>query len=113
MSSFHKQTDPSHQGSDSPSSCPIPVRRLKRLSSDALNYILLEQTMPQLKPHQVARSNAAKGAVRRAREEETGGREVALAKVMRPHRHEDDKDAYGCLSSFKSRRADHHTVNPH
>ena len=42
-----------------------------------------------------------------------GGGEVSVAReVMRPHRHEDDKDTSGWLSSFKSHGAEHHTVNP-
>lgn len=66
----------------------------------------------------MAQSDAAMRRAQHAREEEgefsRGGGEVSLAReVMRPHRHNDDKDTSGWLSSFKSHRADHHTVNPH
>lgn len=50
----------------------------------------------------------------RKRSAAQGGGEVSPAReVMRPHRHKADKDTSGLLSSLKSRRADHHTVNPH
>lgn len=67
--------------------------------------------------HLVARSSAALKRVQSAREKEFskgGGEEVSLVReVMRPHRHKDDKDTSGWLSSFKSHWASHHTVNPH
>lgn len=39
---------------------------------------------------------------------------VALAReATGPHRHTDDKDMSGCLSSFNSHRADQHTFSLH
>ena len=114
----HTHTHLSRRGNYSRLLSSVTIQGTTHLSSDASN------TEPQVNPHPLAQSDLAMKRVQRAGEEEEergrggggggGGGEVSLAReVMRPHRHNDDKDTSGWLSSFKSHRADHHTVNPH
>ena len=106
-------THPACQSDDSPLHSLISTKRDDRcvLRCFKLNAALTHN--PTNKPPLVAQSDAAMRRLPCAREEEEG-EEVSLAReVMRPHRHRDDKDTSGWLSSFKSHRADHHTVSEH
>lgn len=102
----------------SESRLPISIS-IERTELSVLRCFTLNAA-PQINPHQVAQIDPTMRGVQFAREEEEESRrggeegEVSLAtEVMRPHRHKDDKDTSGWLSSFKSCRVDHHTVNPH
>lgn len=87
---------------------PLPPPTIPIKGPNTCPQMLNLNPTPQINPQPLAQSGAALKRVQSAREEECsrgggGGGEVSLAReVMRPHRHKDDKDTSGWLSSFKS-----------